>query len=190
MGKRWVSVNAPKWWLRWRLRRAAALLRKERLSGPQYAALSLKYMHRLMRLPLERGDRIELGFGQMVELSKELGVHDQSSDEAFRASLEKYGPYHEAASLLLIGETVDDATAWLAAQHLASLGAKPRRGEWNDDLQRRFKSAQQLLNPANRWGLAFEAWYQEQLRIFPSISKAVIFAIGLIVGALIGHYVK
>src|SRR6266478_1041111 len=111
----------PKWWLRWRLRRAATLLRKEKLGGSQYAVLAMKYMHHLMRLPLRPGDRIELGFGQMVELSKELGVHDQSSEEAFRASLEKYGPYHQAASFLLIGETVDDAKAWLGAQHLSAL---------------------------------------------------------------------
>jgi len=147
-------------------------------------------MHHLMQLPLRPGDRIELGFGQMVELSKELGVHDQSSEEAFQASLKKYGPYHEAASWLLIGETVDDAKAWLGAQHLSALGAKPRQGQWNDNLERRFRSARDLLFPPNRWARALEAWVQEQLQAFPSISKAVIFVAGLVIGGLIGHYVK
>src|SRR5207237_6219919 len=97
-------MTPPRSWLRWRLRRAAALLQKKRLNRYQYAALAVKYMHRLMRLPLESGDRIQLGFGQMVELSRALGVRDQHSDEAYRASLERYGPYNEAAIILLVGE--------------------------------------------------------------------------------------
>jgi hypothetical protein len=75
------------------------------LNRYQYSALAEKFMHSLMRLRLERGDRIQLGFREEVALSRELGVHDQRSHEAYRVSLEKYGPYNEAAIILLVGES-------------------------------------------------------------------------------------
>lgn len=174
----------PRSWIRQKLKRAASLHKKGVLNEDQYSYLAIRFGYQLMRQPLSPGTEIaSLTFG--VRLSEYLKVPHPPSDEDYAQSFRTYGPYNRATiRFKSIGE-----------QHLDAL--KPRNLQestpvlrWTSESENASKQAELWLSPFNRSGFYFQSWWQEQEHTFPVPSKAFLFILGLILGAIVGRLTR
>ena len=166
-----------KWWIRSKLKRAARLHRKGVLNEHQYSYLAIKFGQQLLGQPLALGTRIELQrFDE--DLLEQLKV---KRDENLSKTLAIYGPWHAATV-----KVKSDGERHLEALKVRNLQESHPVLTWTGDFENAAKSAELLLSPFNRWGFAFQSWWQEQERILPVVSKAVVFILGLVIGGVIG----
>ena len=168
---------APRWWIRGKLKRAAKLLRTGVLNESQYSYLAIKFGQQLLRQPLVVGTKVE--WQEFEEgLVERLKVR---RDDTLSKSLAIYGPWHAATVKLK-----SDGERHLEVLKLKNLQESHPVLTWTGDFENASKAAELLLSPFNRWAFGFQSWWQEQERILPVVSKAVVFMLGLIVGGVIG----
>jgi len=163
-------VNAPKWWLRCKLRYAARLLKKNVLNRWQYSALAIKLGYGIWRKPLTKDTRLEQ-YPFSLALGSALGLKTSHSEFEYRDLLEAYGPFNEAITLLIVPLT-DPPT--------------PNAFNWNSDQENRAKAAALQLSPFNRAAFRIQVWWAEQEQLFPLFTKMTVFIAGLLVGGVVG----
>ena len=172
-------MNAPKWWLRWRLKHAARLLKKGVLNRSQYSAIAVKFGYGILRKPLQYDTFLDQ-YPFSLALGNALGLPPSHSESEYRDLLDAYGPFNEAVvSFRTSGQL-----------HVEAIGGKPEPLVWNEQLEGTYKAAALQLSAIRRLVFRLQDWWKEQERIFPSVSNGVKYLVTLVVGALIGHCIK
>jgi hypothetical protein len=163
-----------KWWLRWKLRYAARLLRRGIINRWQYSALAIKFGYEIWGKPLTNETRLEQ-YPFSLALGSALGLKTHHSEFEYRDLVETYGPFNEAITTSLSGvvQPTNEPTP-------------PNAFNWNGDHENRAKSSALLLSPVNRGAFAVQGWWGEQERLFPLFTKMTVFIAGLVVGGVIG----
>lgn len=171
-------MNPPKWLLRYRLRKAARLLKNGVIDRSQYATLAMKIGHAIIGKPIQEGVLLEQ-YPFSLALGKALGLSGHHSENEYLDLLDRYGPFNEAMTIVLTpGEL-----------HLAALG-KRQSFTWDAGLEETYEGANLRLSMPNRFTFWLQDWWKEQERIFPPVSSGVKYLVAGVVGALIGHCIK
>lgn len=154
------------WLARQQLRAAAKLLDKKILNEFQYSFLAIKLGYQMMGRPLGDGDKVDyysLGAQMMTFLASD------STEASIRRSFEVYGPYN-AATVTVKADR--DGFSWSSSAESAA------------------RTAQLQLRVWNRAAFRVQEWWLEQTRIFPTWSAILAALALLVVGAVIGHFLK
>lgn len=167
----------PRWWLRWKLRYAARLLRKGVINRWQYSALAVRIGHDILRKPLTNDTRLEQHPFSLA-LGNALGLKQHHSQSEYRDLVERYGPFNEAITIALSG-----------VPQPANERTPPEAFNWNGDHENRAKSSALLLSPVNRGAFVIQDWWGEQERLFPVFTKMAVFIAGSLLGGVIGFVV-
>ena len=173
-----ASVNAPKWWLRRRLRQAARLHKKGVINRWQYSNVAVKIGYALWRKPLPHGTLLEQ-YPFSVALGNALGLPKQHSESEYRDLLDAYGPFNEAITTFLTPGQL----------HLEAASGKVEALVWNSDHENAFKATVLRLSLPNRLAFRFTDWWKEQEQLFPPLTKMLTFVLGLVIGGVIGAVV-
>lgn len=142
----------------------------------QYSYLCIKLGYQLMREPLVPGTEID-AFDFGAKIAQYITT---PGDTDFKKSFREYGPWHESTSRFKSQGQL----------HVEAVKAKFISESnpvllWTGDFANAAKQSELLLSPFNRWGFAFQGWWQEQDRILPVWVKVVLFALALVLGAII-----
>ena len=154
------------WSAKRQLRTAARLLERKVINEFQYSYLAIKLGYQMMGRALEDGAKVDyysLGAQMMVHLA------NNTTEKSIRESLAVYGPYNAAT---------------------VTVKADREGFFWSSNAENAARAAELQLRIWNRIAFRIQDWWLEQKRIFPIWSTIVVALVSILVGAVIGHFIR